>query len=187
MVMIFTLSSCATLFNPCYTKIWVSGSPNDATILYNGVYQGQGKAFIKVQKSALAFGDATILVKRDGFENFNVPLKLKNQAEFYFIDVACGVIPLFIDLATGKMKGVSPSNILFNLEKSPNHLPLTNLEKNLIGKRVKFSIFMKNYEGIINETLQNKVAKIQYLDENRLIKFTWKHFDELQITQQNTP
>jgi hypothetical protein len=180
-VMLSSLSSCATLFNPSYTKVWVTGNPNDATILYNGVYQGQGKAFIKVQKSAVAFGDASILIKRDGFENFNVPLKLKNQAEFYLIDVACGIIPLFIDLSTGKMKGVSPSNISFDLKKSLDIAPATEYEKSLIGKSVRFSIFRKNYEGIITETLQNREANIRYFDENKITKFIWKRFDEITV------
>lgn len=173
------LSSCATILDGSKTRVKVYGSPTDAKVYYNGAYQGEGTQTIGVQKSAVKNGTAKIEVKREGFESAIITLNKKTRVGFIVLDVIFGVFPLVIDIATGNLTAVRPGEVEYKLEKKAfQEKDINQYSKLLIGKKVKFKLKEKEFEGVIIETYENKEANIKYTDETGKISNAWKRFND---------
>lgn len=173
------LSSCATILDGSKTRVKVYGSPTDAKIYYNGAFQGEGSQTIGVQKSAVNNGTAKIEVKREGFESAIITLNKKTRVGFVLLDVIFGVFPLVIDIATGNLTAVRPGKVEYNLQKKTFEEKEKNQYSNLlIGKKVKFKLNEKEFQGVVIETYENKEANIKYTDETGKMLNAWKKFND---------
>lgn len=175
----FFLSSCATILDGSRTRVKVYGSPTDAEVYYNGAFQGKGKQTLAVQKSAVKNGTAKIEVKRDGYEPATMTLNKKTQAGYIVLDILFGIVPLFFDAATGNLTAVRPGEVEYKLQKKAFQAKDVNqYSLSLIGKKVKFKLKDKEYQGVVYETFENKEANIKYTDETGKILNAWKRYND---------
>lgn len=176
---LYLFSNCATILDGSRTRVRVYGSPNDAEVYYNGAFQGKGKQTIAVQKSAVKNGTAKIEVKREGYEPTTMTLNKKTQSGYIVLDILFGVVPLFFDIATGNLTAVRPGEVEYKLQKKAFQAKDVNqYSVSLIGKKVKFKLKDKEYQGVVFETFENREANIKYTDENGKILNAWKRFND---------
>jgi len=116
-MMLIAFTSCAILFSGTKTNVKVDGTPPNASVYYNGNYEGTAPCQVKVNKKALKDGNAKIQVKAENHIDSEVTLtrKLKTGAMIgNFITFPVGHI---IDFVTGAIYKPYPAKVEYNLKE----------------------------------------------------------------------
>ena len=97
LVLISSLTSCATLFGKKSHALAVSSHPDGAEVYVNGFKMGT----TPVELNLKADKSYTIEFRKKGFESVTRIVNTKVGAGWIILDVLGGVIPVVIDAATG--------------------------------------------------------------------------------------
>ena len=124
-VFLFFFSSCATILSGNKDGVNLKNVPESATIKVNGIPQKRSSIKIienndkvKVRKSNI--NSTRISVVNEGCKDFEFGLERQMMFHFVILDVLCGVVPLFIDLADQNIYTAKPNSVEYVCEPKEN-------------------------------------------------------------------
>ena len=104
---IFTFSSCATLFKGSNDGVSFSSDPTGAKVYVNGNLLGT----TPVQFELKSKNTYTIEFKKDGYETKTVLLNNSVGGGWIVLDILGGLIPVVIDAATGNWYSLDQDHV----------------------------------------------------------------------------
>lgn len=109
---ILLLTGCATLFTGTSDDIYINSNPNGAEIMIGGLKVGKTPATITVKRPG--FNDKEVVLKLDGYERRAFILK-KSFNAVAILNLA-GILGWAIDFATGSIYKYEPKSYEIDLE-----------------------------------------------------------------------
>lgn len=110
------MNSCGLVFTGTKDKIKVKeGFPAAADVYYNGSYVGTAPTNVKIPKSALKNGGASITIKADGYEDQVITFGRKVRVGALVLDILTGGIWLIGDFLTHGIYKGSPNKVVYKL------------------------------------------------------------------------
>ncbi len=105
-------NGCATIFHGSTDKIDFSSHPSGASVYVNGQYMGTTPLQLKLQ------GKHTYSIDfhKDGYKNQIVLVNNSVGAGWIILDVLGGVLPMFVDAATGNWYSLNQEHVTAALE-----------------------------------------------------------------------
>lgn len=119
----FILQSCATLFNSPTQQVEIVTTPPNAKLVIDGKKFGTTPQIVNIERK----NDHIVKIELDGYEPYETQITTK--LSFYFWgNIFNGIIPgVTIDLFTGSMYDLFPSN--FNIQLQEVKKPDTSQKK----------------------------------------------------------
>ena len=124
------INGCATILTGDVDTINFTSDPKGARIVMDGLDIGKPPATLVIKRSG--FKDKTITLKLDGYEDRSFLL----QKEFNAIAILnfAGIVGWFVDFATGSIMKYSQKS--YNLDLSPKGFNIDNLESDKFGRLI---------------------------------------------------
>tara|TARA_Y100000591_G_C21777659_1_gene669225 strand:- start:687 stop:1175 length:489 start_codon:yes stop_codon:yes gene_type:complete len=124
------INGCATILTGDVDTINFTSDPKGARIVMDGLDIGKTPATLVIKRSG--FKDKTITLKLDGYEDRSFLL----QKEFNAIAILnfAGIVGWFVDFATGSIMKYSQKS--YNLDLSPKGFNIDNLESDKFGRLI---------------------------------------------------
>ena len=126
----FIFTSCATILSGTSDDITFNSDPSGAAIMLDGLKVGKTPATVSIKRPG--FGNKEITLKLDGYEDRTFML----QKEFNTMAICnLGGIPGWvIDILTGAVMKYSKKN--YDLDLDPKAFNLNELEKDQLGRYI---------------------------------------------------
>ena len=126
----FIFTSCATILSGTSDDITFNSDPSGAAIMLDGLKVGKTPATVSIKRPG--FGNKEITLKLDGYEDRTFML----QKEFNVMAICnLGGIPGWvIDILTGAVMKYSKKN--YDLDLDPKAFNLNELEKDQLGRYI---------------------------------------------------
>lgn len=124
------INGCATILTGDVDTINFTSDPKGARIVMDGLDIGKTPATLVIKRSG--FKDKTITLKLDGYEDRSFLL----QKEFNAIAILnfAGIVGWFVDFATGSIMKYSQKS--YNLDLSPKGFNIDNLDSDKFGRLI---------------------------------------------------
>ena len=124
-----SLSSCATIFSGTTDDISFRSDPPGATILIDGLEQGETPATITVKRPG--FGETQVTLELDGYEDKVFTL----QSEFNAVSILnfAGLVGWAVDIATGAVQKYRPLGYNMDLKPKSTSYLIEDLPRDLKG------------------------------------------------------
>ena len=134
----FVFTSCATILSGTSDEIYFSSDPKGADIMLDGLKLGKTPATVSIKRPG--FGNKEITLKLDGYEDRTFML----QKEFNVMAICnLGGIPGWvIDILTGAVMKYSKKN--YDLDLDPKAFNLNELEKDQLGRYIVPDIYKRS-------------------------------------------
>ena len=134
----FVFTSCATILSGTSDEINFSSDPKGADIMLDGLKVGKTPATVSIKRPG--FGNKEITLKLDGYEDRTFML----QKEFNVMAICnLGGIPGWvIDILTGAVMKYSKKN--YDLDLDPKAFNLNELEKDQLGRYIVPDIYKRS-------------------------------------------
>lgn len=114
MISALIFNGCATILKSGKTEtIPVKSNPDSADVYLNGNLVGQTPTDIKISGKQ----KHTLEVKKEGYEPAKVDMRTHVQAGWIILDVLFGIVPIFVDAATGSWKSLNDKQVEVRLEQ----------------------------------------------------------------------
>ncbi len=172
-VFIFAMSialltqSCATIFSGTKSKVKVKGTPEGASVYYNGNLEGNAPCNVKVSKKSLKNGNTNIKITHQGYENAEVTLSRKMKVGAFVGDIFIFPVGHIVDFVTGAIYKPYPGSVDYQLIPKANKA-MENKFKN--GDKVIFTYDKyENTQGEIIAVYPNR-ALIKFKAKNNAVK-----------------
>ena len=115
--LVFSLSSCATIFGGTKNTVRVeAGTPEKAQVYLDGELLGEAPFKIRISKYKLQVG-SIIEIKKEGFKTMTYEVLRNPHIGYVVADILGGVIPLIIDVADGNIYRPNTRKIEYKLVK----------------------------------------------------------------------
>ena len=134
----FVFTSCATILSGTSDEIRFDSDPEGASIMLDGLKLGKTPATVSIKRPG--FGNKEITLKLDGYEDRTFML----QKEFNVMAICnLGGIPGWvIDILTGAVMKYSKKN--YDLDLDPKAFNLNELEKDQLGRYIVPDIYKRS-------------------------------------------
>ena len=134
----FVFTSCATILSGTSDEITFNSDPGGASIMLDGLKLGKTPATVTIKRPG--FGNKEITLKLDGYEDRTFML----QKEFNVMAICnLGGIPGWvIDILTGAVMKYSKKN--YDLDLDPKAFNLNELEKDQLGRYIVPDIYKRS-------------------------------------------
>ena len=134
----FVFTSCATILSGTSDEIRFDSDPEGASIMLDGLKLGKTPATVSIKRPG--FGNKEITLKLDGYEDRTFML----QKEFNVMAICnLGGIPGWvIDILTGSVMKYSKTN--YDLDLDPKAFNLNELEKDQLGRYIVPDIYKRS-------------------------------------------
>lgn len=109
-----SLTSCATLFAKKQKSMSTSSEPSEARVYVNGHKMGKTPVDLKLKPKK----DYMVEFKKDGYETITRNIETKTGAGWIVLDILGGVIPVAIDAATNNWQKFSEDSFKVDLDKT---------------------------------------------------------------------
>ena len=124
-VVVFSLSSCATIFGGKRNTIKIeAGLPEKAQVYLDGKYLGETPFEARVSKYDLQEG-SIIEIKKENYETMTYEVSRSPHVAYVISDLL-GVVPLLIDVATGNIYRPNTNKIVYDLKEINQNTPKLN-------------------------------------------------------------
>ena len=135
-VLVFT--SCATILSGTSDEIRFDSDPEGASIMLDGLKLGKTPATVSIKRPG--FGNKEITLKLDGYEDRTFML----QKEFNTMAICnlAGWPGWVIDIITGSVMKYSKTN--YDLDLDPKAFNLNELEKDQLGRYIVPDIYKRS-------------------------------------------
>lgn len=114
-LILFTITGCATVFKGTSAKVNINSDPNKAKVYVNGSFVGKTPTEVKLSSKE----SHQIEFQKEGYEARGLNLTNNIGVGWIIADILFGVVPLIVDAATGAWFHLESNNIKMNLEKTP--------------------------------------------------------------------
>lgn len=111
--LVFSATSCATLFGKKTHNLAVSSEPRNADVYVNGFKMGQTPVELKLK----ADKSYTIEFRKEGYESVTKVVNTKVGAGWIVLDVLGGGIPIIVDAVTGSWSKLDQETVNAVLEE----------------------------------------------------------------------
>ena len=134
----FVFTSCATILSGTSDEITFNSDPGGASIMLDGLKLGKTPATVSIKRPG--FGNKEITLKLDGYEDRTFML----QKEFNTMAICnlAGWPGWVIDIITGSVMKYSKRN--YDLDLDPKAFNLNELEKDQLGRYIVPDIYKRS-------------------------------------------
>ena len=134
----FVFTSCATILSGTSDEITFNSDPGGASIMLDGLKLGKTPATVSIKRPG--FGNKEITLKLDGYEDRTFML----QKEFNTMAICNpgGIPGWVIDILTGAVMKYSKKN--YDLDLDPKAFNLNELEKDQLGRYIVPDIYKRS-------------------------------------------
>ena len=134
----FVFTSCATILSGTSDEITFNSDPGGASIMLDGLKLGKTPATVSIKRPG--FGNKEITLKLDGYEDRTFML----QKEFNTMAICnlAGWPGWVIDIITGSVMKYSKTN--YDLDLDPKAFNLNELEKDQLGRYIVPDIYKRS-------------------------------------------
>jgi len=112
-LVLFYLSSCATLFKGTRQDVNFNSDPQKARVIVNGEDMGQTPCSLKLESKK----SYKIEFKAEGYKTQMINIANHIGAGWIVLDVLMGLVPVIVDAATGAWYSLDQKNVNAILEK----------------------------------------------------------------------
>ena len=114
LISLFTLNSCATILGDSTERVKINSRPLLGKIYVNGKYAGTTPLIVALDKTT----DKIVTVKLAGYESEPQLITTRASIGWLVLDFICGVVPMFVDAATGQWNTFTEDHLFFELNKT---------------------------------------------------------------------
>ncbi|MCA8939885.1 MAG: PEGA domain-containing protein [Planctomycetes bacterium] len=112
-VMALSLSSCATIIDGTSSDVRITSEPSGATVLVDGIEKGKTPATVKMSKS----DSNVVTLKLNGYDDSMMKVERKFAGWTVGNLVLGGLIGIIVDVVTGAVQRISPTEYHVNMTK----------------------------------------------------------------------
>jgi len=114
LLVMFAMTSCATMFNDSVETINIDSQPQGATVRINGYERGKTPLAVMLENDS----DYTIEVAKEGYHPAQAFIKKKIGANWVILDiVGWGIWGPLVDVCTGDWYELKPKQVMVTLQQ----------------------------------------------------------------------